>query len=315
MARKKKYKKVFKGVRYISKALKKYYPSKYKNSKEALTEAGKILKKLKESKQKVVLANILDVKRKKRSGKKTTKKTPPKKSNAPVLTDSMKEAQYYFNTVKYGEDIKNQDPRIKFVSNQIFPKGYSIKGGQTFEEDYFVKFIRFCNNQLAEYKTENDDEEDDAYAQDWLVVCTEPKENKKVKGEWIVQIITTSAYDVSQSIVSGEEVNKVDYGYDPNAEEQDILTHTPSKKVKVDEVDKKTDTKEDKELSKLKIQAELDKVKEKTKQMAIESDERKQIKKSEENIKKAETLKEYAGLLRDKIITKEQFDEVLKLLK
>lgn len=299
MARKKKYKKVFKGVRYISKALKKYYPSKYKNSKEALAEAGKILKKLKESKQKVVLANILDVKRKKRSDKKTTKKTTPKKSNTPVLTDSMKEAQLYFNTVRYGEDITNQDPRIRFVSPQIFPKGYSIKGGEKFEEDFFYKFIRFCNQQLTEYKDAND-EEDDAYAQDWLVVCTEPKENKKVKGEWIVQIITTSAYDVSQSIESGDEVNKIDYGYDPNAEEQDIPTLKPSKKVKSDEADKKTESKKSEK------EIELDILREK--RLIAEAE----AKKAETNVGARERLDK---MFMDNLITKQEWKEEINKLR
>jgi hypothetical protein len=298
-------KKLKKGVWYVANSLVKYQPKKYTSVKGALKDAKAILAKLKKGKKKVILYNILGNK----TTEKKSKKTPPKKSHAPVLTSTMAEAQFYFNVLKYGEDIENQDKRIKFISPQLFPKGYSIQGGQKFDEDYFIKFIRFCNKQVADYKADNDgDDDDDRYSLDWLVVCTEPKENKKVKGEWVSTIITTSAYSITDASERGVEPSKVNYGYNPNEEEQDIPALKPSPKVKSEEVEKPSSSKDKK--SEKEIELEILKEKRLSKEAEAKKAEA-EAKKTEANKEARERLdKMFMANLISKLEWKEEIDKL-----
>jgi hypothetical protein len=136
---KKKKTKHIKGVRYISKALKKYYPKKYKNSKAALPEARTILKKLQKAEQKVILKHIFDIVRKKR-----TKKEKEIPTRTPVLPSFLTEPQNYFLLSDYPVNIENSPKEVLFRSKQIFPSGTEpIRGGQLV--DYTELFGAFVN--------------------------------------------------------------------------------------------------------------------------------------------------------------------------
>ena len=191
MKKKKKsyYKKKYKGVRYIAQRLTKYQKGKYKNYNQALPDARRFFAQIKEDKKKVVLTNIWDLSR--------TRKT---KKGVPVLDRNLAQMSYYFELIDYPRWILRCSNDLFFIS-EISPASLpEIQGGTLPDyERYFADFVNYINamKQLTS-PGEN------RYETDWFISCTEPIFNKATK-RYESKIISVNSNGV-----------KMSYGFEPN---------------------------------------------------------------------------------------------------
>jgi hypothetical protein len=204
-----KIKKKYRGVRYVAKVLKKYYPKRYKNQKEALGKAREVFENLQSQGKKVRVVDVLNLTRKKRVKVEIKKSTAPGKP--PLLNYKFYLDTYYFDLQDYPTNIHNTTKEITFTS-KLFNQGVEeVKGGS--RPNYhktFSGFVDFINKNLTS--------RDEAY--EYLVKGTPPEWNEE-KQQWESRIISIDSTGL-----------ETDFGYEP----------TPSKaltKEEVQEIDKK----------------------------------------------------------------------------
>lgn len=204
-----KIKKKYRGVRYVAKVLKKYYPKRYKNQREALGKAREVFENLQSQGRKVRVVDVLDLTRKHRVKVEIKKPTAP--TEAPPLFYKFYLDTYYFDLQDYPSFIHSASKEITFTS-KLFNEGVEeVKGGS--RPNYhktFSGFVDFINKNLTS--------RDDAY--EYLVKGTPPEWNEEQK-RWESRIISVDSTGL-----------ETDFGYEP----------TPSKpitKEEVQEIDKK----------------------------------------------------------------------------
>mgnify|MGYP001381761509 CR=1 FL=1 len=182
------YKKKYKGVRYIAQRLTKYQKGKYKNYRQALPDARRFFSQLKEDKKKVILTNIWDLSRTRRT-----------RGGVPVLDRNLSQMSYFFELVDYPRWILRCSNDLYFISELSPDNLPEIQGGTLPEyEQYFADFVNYVNamKQLTS-PGEN------RYETEWLVTCTEPVFNK-AKKRFESKIISVNSNGV-----------KMSYGFDP----------------------------------------------------------------------------------------------------
>lgn len=190
------YKKKYKGVRYVAKALVKYQKGKYKNYNSALPDARKFVKTLNSNNEKVNLKNLWKYSR---TRKKTTSKSTISKK--PEIDKNLKELSFYFDLVDYPIWLLRTTNEVWFTSDLIPNSLPAIQGGTNIDySDYFAPYVNFINSMKS-----LTDPNDNRYETEWLVTCTEPFFNKSKK-RWESKIISV---DVDE--------NEFNYGFDPNA--------------------------------------------------------------------------------------------------
>jgi hypothetical protein len=186
------YKKKFKGVRYINKALKKYGGKKYLDADLRKEKAREIYDYLKSTNQKVILENIFNYQKK-------PKQSTGKQGQAPQLPKNLSKISYYFELIEYPAWILGASNEIYFTSSVSPEDKPAIQGGVKIDyTDYFQDFVGYCND-LKSFT----DPEEDYYTSDWLVTCTDPVFNPATK-RWESKIITVTG--------TGEPF---DYGFNP----------------------------------------------------------------------------------------------------
>lgn len=242
-----KIKKKYKGVRYVAKVLKKYYPKRYKNQREALGKAKEVFQSLQDQGRKTRVTDILDLTRKHRV--KIELKKPEAPGTPPLLNYKFYLDTYYFDLQDYPSNIHTTTNEITFVSN-LFNEGVTeIRGGS--RPNYhktFSGFVDFINKNLTS--------RDDAY--EYLVKGTAPEWNPE-KERWESRIISIDSTGL-----------ETDFGYEP----------TPSKEItkeELKEIDKKLKEQE-KTIPPPKEEPKSESLREKEIQLELsKSEERKQI--------------------------------------
>jgi hypothetical protein len=191
MSKKKKsyYKKKYKGVRYVAQRLTKYQKGKYKNYYEALPDARRFHAQLKEEDKKVILTNIWDLSRTRRT-----------RGGVPVLDRNLSQKSYYFELIDYPRWILRMPNNLFFISEVSPSSSNVIQGGTLIDyERYFAQFVNYINamKNLTSPSANR-------YETDWLVTCTAPVMNKATK-RYESKIISVNSNGV-----------KMNYGFDPN---------------------------------------------------------------------------------------------------
>jgi hypothetical protein len=186
--RKSYYKKKYKGVRYIAQRLTKYQKGKYKTYSDALPDARRFFADIKENKKKVIISNIWDLSRTRRT-----------KSGAPVLDRNLNQKSYYFELIDYPRWIMRMPNNIYFISEISPDIDNVIQGGTLVEyEKYFSDFVNYVNAMSGlSSPSEN------RYETDYMVTCTAPIMNKATK-RYESKIISVNANGI-----------KMSYGFDP----------------------------------------------------------------------------------------------------
>ena len=256
--KKRKYKKVYKGVRYINNVLKKQYPKKYANTKERQALASELFNVFKETKQKVNVKNIKNLIKEKRQG--------GKKPTAPLLDEGLSAPTNYFNLIDYPLFISRmaQTPEVYFES-KIIPKGLpDLAGGYDYDyTDYFRPFVKFIDTLRGL------DTNTTRYQNQYYVVCTEPIFNKDKK-IWISEIISCDDEGIEQRYgfnaddiesLPTEEWNEKNQPISPPTAKPEKPTEQPKpEKPK----EPKAPTTESESETKIKLQIDLEKQKQKT---------------------------------------------------
>lgn len=226
MAKKSKYKKVYKGVRYITDKLLYYYPKRFKTRKEASEQAHAIYSELKASKTKVTIKSAFNLLPK--------KKGIGKKRNAPELDPELLDLKNYWLLEDYVLYISrmSSEPNLLFVSD-IIPSGLEdLMAGYEYDYGtYFKPFVDYIDKIRK-------DLHQSMYMNEWYVTCTTPVFNKNKK-VWVSKIISCDS-----------EGNEVDYGFDKNNPEFSIITDIYEPKKEIKEVEKKEDKTKPKEVDK-----------------------------------------------------------------
>ncbi len=187
------YKKKFKGVRYIAKALVKYQKGKYSNYNKALPDARKFLSDLKSNEEKVNLKNLWKYSR-------TRRGTSKKSTSSPDIDSKLKQLSFYFDLMDYPTWILRTTNKVYFTSDLIPDNLPPIQGGSSIDYSvYFAPYVNFINSMKS-----LTDPNDNRYETDWLVTCTEPFFNKSNK-RWESKIISVDT--------NGNEFN---YGFNPS---------------------------------------------------------------------------------------------------
>tara|TARA_R110001632_G_scaffold61998_1_gene149194 strand:+ start:183 stop:1052 length:870 start_codon:yes stop_codon:yes gene_type:complete len=193
MSKKKyRYKKKYKGVRYIAQRLNKYQKRKYSSYTEALPDARKFFTELQSQNKKTTLKNIWSL-------SKTKKSTSKKTSGVPEIDSNLTKDSFYFETMDFPTWILRCSKDLYFVS-EISPDSLStIQGGTIISyEDYFANYVNYINAMAGLA-----DPSDNRYETEWLVTCTEPVYNK-----------ATKRYE--SKIISINSLGQpTDYGFDP----------------------------------------------------------------------------------------------------
>ena len=248
MARRKKRKHVFKGVRYIANTLKKYFKGKYGSYAEALPRAREIHADLMKRGEKVGVKSIFPMERKTRK--------PKEQPGEVVFPPELLVPTNFFNLGDYPS-------LIAFTSNNVFfeSKLYSqslpeIQGGDVVEyQEYFAPFVSFINSMMA-----LEGEKSTTYETDWWVRCTPPI--KVGPNRYVSKIISCDG--------SGDHF---DYGFDPESETRPsevVVSETSAAPLKTTPEQPSAKTKDDIAL----LQAETEKIKaetEKSRQENIKS--------------------------------------------
>lgn len=192
---KKYYKPVYKGIRYITNALLKKYPKRYKSRSEASAEANRLLSILKESNTKVTKSNAISILIKERKARRVYKETE--------LPDSMTEVFPYYELDYLLKEIAllPEQPKITFTS-MLVPQGLPdmLAGKEYSYSTYFRDYVNYID-------TLREQSEVDYYDQEWFVRCTKPKKTKIHADTFYSRIIACDAYGNEQSD---------SYGFDPS---------------------------------------------------------------------------------------------------
>jgi hypothetical protein len=213
MAKKKRYKKVFKGKRYINTALKKYFTKRYPNALDRQKRAQQIYNQITKDKNKVILKSIFALERKPQKKRLSDKPTPPSVETIPgLLPGNLSEPKYYFQL----EDLSNEIINIKrsdlgkrkifFKSSLSDPQLPMVEaGGNMSYYEYFQNFTKYCNLENSQSEKQTGTPVSSSSEEMQFVTCTEPIELKKGSNEFISTIISCD-----------NEGNPVDFGFDPN---------------------------------------------------------------------------------------------------
>lgn len=273
-----KIKKKYKGVRYVAKVLKKYYPKRYKTQREALGQAREVFQKLQSQGRKTRVVDILDLTRKHRV--KVEIKKPEALDKAPLLYYQFYIQKPFYNLQDYPADIKKTTKEITFVSN-LFNEGVTeIKGGTMPKyHETFSSFVNWCNNN-----TENGTSSEEI---DFFIKATAPEWNKENQ-RWESRIISTD--------LTGEET---DFGYTPTP------TKAPTKE-EIEEIDKKII-----EPSKVEPTPKSESKSSREKELELELS----IEKEKTAAKKAENQKALIELFKDGLLSKEEFKDLINKIK
>ena len=121
-----------------------------------------------------------------------------------LLPEELTTPNHYWYLREYDTYIISlpKDPQIRFIS-KISPstsKPFNSGDNITYEE-YFSSFVNYCNKLKAL------DEDEDAYNNEWFVVCSTPEKQKD--GSYISYIISGTP-DVDGKFI------ETDYGFDPD---------------------------------------------------------------------------------------------------
>ena len=212
MAKKKaKYKKVYKGVKYITDKLLYYYPKRFKTRKEASEQAHSIYSELKANKTKVTLKSAFSL---------LPKKEIKKKINAPELDPELSILKHYWELEDYVVYISrmSNSPELLFVSD-IIPSGLEdLMAGYEYDYSlYFKPFVDYIDKIRKDLHPS-------MYEEEWFVTCTTPVFNKNKK-IWVSKIIACDSNG-----------NEVDYGFDKNNPEFSIVTDIYEPKKEIEKV-------------------------------------------------------------------------------
>ena len=171
-AKKRAYKPVFKGVRYVAKVLVKYGGKEYSSYGKALPKAREVYAELVASGEKVRVGSVMSKVRVKRG-------TVPKKGEVPKLPINLQRTAYFFELQDYPRWIKMTTDKIWFKS-KLWRSELGVVQGGTFPEyrDYFAPFVNYCNKQMAKSDKEG---ETGRYQNDWLVKCSNVHYNPATK--------------------------------------------------------------------------------------------------------------------------------------
>ena len=217
MAKKKPYKKVFKGVRYIEGRIKKYFGKRYPDAKSRKDKAHELYALTAGAGQRVNLANIFELERHHRpkkppgggqkppipppEGGQKPPKPPGGGQKPPKIYSELRTLNQYYTLIQYPNWIQFTVKDVWFFSPSIFrPGAPDIQGGTTPDYGtYFRDFVNFCNRKAKEMELKGSDE------MIWYVKCKEPQPSQGHPGQW-----------ESEIIVLNEEGEEEDFGYDPS---------------------------------------------------------------------------------------------------
>jgi hypothetical protein len=240
----KKTKPKYKGTRYVAKVLKKYFKKKYPTYNSALPKAREINDLLKKSGQKLTVKNVSELIRKKR-GPKQQKKT------APELFYKLKTPLYYFDLVDYPTYINDTTSEIHFVSKLFNEPDYEIQGGQRQPySNLFSSYVNYVNSII-------DDDSDD-YANEYMVMATEPVYNNQNK-RWESEIISTDK--------SGQQK---DYGFDSGQPPVSSIATQQKSTIRSQKIQERKEEKIQKSQQTIQKELDLKLSKEKSRQLAME---------------------------------------------
>jgi hypothetical protein len=240
-------KKKFKGIRYVANVLKKYFKKKYPTYNSALPKAREVYTQLTSTGQKITVANIQFLVRKRRAVK------PGEK--APLLFYKLTSPEPYFELVKYSQYISVTTSEVYFISD-IFNEGVDyIQGGTKSKyKDTFQGFVNFANRQASEKQiTESDDIE-------IYVMCTKPEKGTgTLQGKWVSRIVTTDSSGTEQ-----------DFGYDPTAQTPTILQpEQPTEQPTATQIPKEPKKPTTPDVEVLKIQAQTEQTRQENLNLAM----------------------------------------------
>ncbi len=197
-----KYKSKYKGVRYVTAKLLKYYPKRYPNKSEASKEAHAIVSKLKLEKTKVTLKSVFSL-----LPKKVLKSS---KREVPVLDTRLTDVSNYFTLEDYVLYIESTSsvPSLRFVSN-IIPDGLEpiFAGFEYSYSDYFAPFVNYIDKLRTKEKNPS------MYSVEWYVKCEKPVYNNDKK------------YFESKIISCDSDGTENDYGFDKKNPNVDVTDY------------------------------------------------------------------------------------------
>lgn len=298
MARKKKsyYKKrPQKGVRYVNRALKKYFTKRYPNHQDRMQRSRELVGQIKGSGEKVILKNIFALERRHRKPSLKRQQADLLAGIKDTLTESQKalfKPDNYFNLDDYPARIISlpKSMNITFVS-EISPAGVpDIKSGDNiFYHEYFADFVNRCNKLkgLADQQGRKDE-----YSTEWFVKCTQPAPD--ASGKMVSRIISCDS--------DGEPE---DYGFDgakPQESPDHYIPDEPDEEILDEPIPEEkrpaapSVTPEQIKLKELERDIEIAKAKEK--QAQAESD-------------KAKTINQALSALMEGKISHDQFDAIV----
>jgi hypothetical protein len=290
-AKKRAYKPVFKGVRYVAKVLVKYGGKEYSSYGKALPKAREVYAELVASGEKVRVGSVMGKVRVKRG-------SVPKKGEVPQLPLNLQRTAYFFELQDYPRWIKMTTDKIWFKS-KLWRSELGVVQGGTFPEyrDYFAAFVNYCNKQMAKADKEGDT---GRYANEWLVKCDTVRWNPATK-RFECEIISVDG--------DGQEN---DYGFSADLPQDGGSGggNTPKR-------DKKATTGQEKGQSGKDSGADLEVEKEKTKRAELEA------KKAEVELETAKVrqqgayakaISDIAFMLKQGVITKAQAKKMIAKL-
>lgn len=191
----KKSRKPIKGVRYVANVLKTYQKSKFSSYRAALPEARRIVAELKATEQKVNIKNIWSLSRDRKRGR-------PKKEQvvAPEPYFELLQPKWYFEFESYPLWIQRSTNKIWFTS-KLFPSDKdAIQGGSLPNYyEYFGRYVTFCNKVTQETERSR-------YEDEFRIVCNPPVQNPAKNNRWECEIIS----------VAKDGKTEIDYGFNPN---------------------------------------------------------------------------------------------------
>ena len=211
MAKKRAYKKVYKGKRYINAALKKYFTKRYPVGTDRNIRAAELFNEIKNSstanEQKIILANIFRLERRSRT---TPVAEPEALNDLSALLDYNFNGQignlgtpfHYFDLEKFTLLISslNKNPKIIFTSELSLPTLPAVSsGGDMSYPEYFSGYVKHIDVQRNTNKINGGEDE---YNEEYQVKCTYPILTKS--GAYTTKIISCD--------ISGNPEN---YGYNP----------------------------------------------------------------------------------------------------
>lgn len=276
-----------KGIGFITDIVarkKKQYP----NRKLARAKASELLKIFRDRKELITIKGI-------NKYLKTT--TPTRKPNEgvkiPFVNPEMFEIKPFYDLQHYPQMISDCESNVTFISDIFDYSAPILKGGDYAEyATYFRAYVNYCNEFVGQDIEEYGNSD---WASENMCVTTLPPE-QDANGRWVAKII----------VCNGDGIPVEDmYGFAPDGESdfdkgelEVVLVERGAAKKKRDK--KRKDEKEGKSRGKEESLEEL-KIKE-------------SIKKAEAEIEKAKStnIKVYADLLKEGLITKKEFFDLVK---